>query len=106
MKNLKKILALILLISFSRISYSQEWEEQAIGSVGTEDFINLNHGWIVVSGSQGFTVLKTINKGVSWDSIYGFIGYSNSENISIDLVTQNLGFIYYSGKVLRTSNGG
>ncbi|HMS35468.1 MAG TPA: hypothetical protein PKC91_15410 [Ignavibacteria bacterium] len=83
MKNIKNILALILLIiSLSRISYSQEWEEQAIGSVGTEDFINLNHGWTVVRGSQGFTVLKTINKGVSWDSIYGFIGYYNSANIS------------------------
>lgn len=38
MKKIKNIIALILLvISFSRKSYTQEWEDQAIGSVGTVD---------------------------------------------------------------------
>ncbi|MCB0728386.1 MAG: hypothetical protein KDD00_13045 [Ignavibacteriae bacterium] len=107
MKNLKNILSIILLfISYSNTSFSQVWEEQTISSKGTIDFINPNIGWSVVSGSQGYNILRTMNKGISWDSIYGFSSSSTSENIAIDLVNINLGFIYFGGEVIKTSNGG
>ncbi|MBK8981370.1 MAG: T9SS type A sorting domain-containing protein [Ignavibacteria bacterium] len=106
MENTTFALIMVLASLFSNFGVSQVWENQSIGSVATMDFDDLNSGWIAVGGTVGYKILKTSDKGVSWDSIYGFNGYAYSENISIDRVNSDLGFIYYGSKIVRTTNGG
>lgn len=76
MKNIKNILSLILLIiSFSKTSFSQQWEEQTIGSaVKAIDFINPNYGWAAMQDNIGVKVMKTLDKGISWSLIYQYYG--------------------------------
>lgn len=80
------------------------WTEMAsfpLGNIYSFNFLNRTTGWL----SSGFTLYKTTNGGVRWDSTSGFTSYITK----LSFLSDSIGFfIYGAGEtyLYKTTNGG
>lgn len=67
-------------------------------------FVDQQHGFAITTGSPG-KILKTTDGGNSWTELTGhnFTGYSLTD---IHFVTTQTGYVVYSQRIYKTSNGG
>lgn len=80
------------------------WIEQVSGTTSfleTVFFVNSNVGYVV---GDGGIILKTINGGVTWNSLNSGIA---NDLIGVYFLNLNVGWaVGYGGKILKTTNGG
>ena len=63
----------------------------------------INNDTVLAVGSMGI-ILRTINGGLQWDSVYSG---TNSELLNVKFINQNIGYIVgYDGTILKSTNGG
>ncbi len=104
-----------IIISFltSAPTFSQQWTENTSLpnnlSVCDSKFIDGNIGFVAMetgTGPHGLKVLKTVNKGSSWQEIWsGTSTNIEMQKMGIEFIDENTGFVFYDNKILK-SNGG
>ncbi|MCB0728086.1 MAG: T9SS type A sorting domain-containing protein [Ignavibacteriae bacterium] len=113
MKTSKKIFLVLFLftfVNFNSYLYCQEWESQSLGSSGvTMDFINANTGFVGlrINGGYDYAIYKTVNKGLNFSLVWtNPVTTDNSKGFGIDMINDNVGFMFIESKLLKTTNGG
>lgn len=100
---MKKLFYIVFILSY--INIYPQWHIQNPYPTGNNfnavKLISENIGWAV--GSAG-TILKTIDGGVTWESV---TSGTKSELTDINFIDQNTGWIVGAdGVILKTTNGG
>lgn len=92
-------------------SFAQEWETNNFGNYGNNiDFLDANTGFIgmtINDNGYKYKILKTTNKGISFTPIWSIsVTEYNQLSFAFDMITAQVGYVYISGTLYRTTNGG
>jgi photosystem II stability/assembly factor-like uncharacterized protein len=66
-------------------------------------FLNANTGFIIYAGSNDLSVLRSMNSGINWSSIYSQIVPYGFDNVYF--ISDNTGYIWGSQGIKKTTNG-
>ena len=81
-------------------TWTAQYTDNTLGELQAIQFTDLNHGWIV--GSRG-KILKTVNGGTTWTPVTHPGITSNYENLTVNFLDSNTGFISSRDNTLWTN---